>query len=517
MRGEDPTVWISSDGRETPICELNEKHLDNIIAMLLRNTSKWLQDWKAHRGWIPADIRREIEDFARFSPTELKPEGLCFLIYPEWGNLRREQSSRKEVSKTKDIPIPTSEPEVSAMASVEKIFKAGIQRESGWLYYFNIVEGLGCIMRTRTTRSGQKKSPGDKPGVVLKTDVNREDGFLYYLDKEGDVSRVKANNGGTARKPKTKRAPRRTIKSTFPKDGWYHSNTSYGHLLVLVKGGKTASYYNYGRVPQKSELNEFKIRGVPATGRMFLGPYDENVMAKSLSQSATDWEFCCEENWAGEASIFAADGWYYSEKASANAAYLTEKGQIVRHAALHAPPNDRSKYDWTDLPHNPDSFSCYEGKGLYFSGDYGKASPSATNLLSAAKDWKCVKEWRTVVATKPAATAPAKAATLNKIEPAKLTPVKKRKRREKLEKKPEAKLEKTKLQVQIEEWKKDWTAKSETIVPKKPSEFSLGAIATGSLGIVGILAAIQAKMKKDAMAKVAKQAVEKTEPAQVSA
>ena len=86
------------------------------------------------------------------------------------------------------------------MGTPEKVFKAGIQREPGWLYYFD----NGNIMRTRMVRGGQKKKPGDKPEVVLKTDVKREDGFIYYLDKQGDVSRSVASRGGTARKKKRK-------------------------------------------------------------------------------------------------------------------------------------------------------------------------------------------------------------------------------------------------------------------------------------------------------------------------
>jgi hypothetical protein len=95
------------------------------------------------------------------------------------------------------------------MANPEKVFKAGIQREPGWLYYFD----NGNIMRTRMVRGGQKKKPGDKPEVVLKTDVKREDGFIYYLDKQGDVSRSVASRGGTARKKKrSKKAAKKKAK-----------------------------------------------------------------------------------------------------------------------------------------------------------------------------------------------------------------------------------------------------------------------------------------------------------------
>ena len=84
------------------------------------------------------------------------------------------------------------------MATPEKVFKAGIQRESGWLYFLRD----GNIMRARMVRGGQKKKPGEKPEVVLKTDVKRESGYLYYLDGQGDISRTLMSRGGTARKKK---------------------------------------------------------------------------------------------------------------------------------------------------------------------------------------------------------------------------------------------------------------------------------------------------------------------------
>ena len=102
------------------------------------------------------------------------------------------------------------------MGTPEKVFKAGIQRESGWLYYFN----NGNIMRTRMVRGGQKKKPGDKPEVVLKTDVKNETGYIYFIDKQGDVARSVASRGGTARKKKrSKKAAKKASKKTGKKAG----------------------------------------------------------------------------------------------------------------------------------------------------------------------------------------------------------------------------------------------------------------------------------------------------------
>lgn len=37
---------------------------------------------------------------------------------------------------------------------------------------------------------------------VLKCGITREAGYLYYIDKDGDISRVKMKRGGTFKKAK---------------------------------------------------------------------------------------------------------------------------------------------------------------------------------------------------------------------------------------------------------------------------------------------------------------------------
>lgn len=48
--------------------------------------------------------------------------------------------------------------------------------------------------------------------LVKKVGVKREDGFLYFIDKEGDVSRVKMKRGGTKKAKKTKAKAKKKIK-----------------------------------------------------------------------------------------------------------------------------------------------------------------------------------------------------------------------------------------------------------------------------------------------------------------
>lgn len=67
----------------------------------------------------------------------------------------------------------------------EKVTKAGIKREDGFLYY---IDKQGDISRAKMARGGKK---GGKPQKVLKLGVKKAKGFLYFIDKKGDVSRAK--------------------------------------------------------------------------------------------------------------------------------------------------------------------------------------------------------------------------------------------------------------------------------------------------------------------------------------
>jgi len=67
----------------------------------------------------------------------------------------------------------------------EKVAKAGIKREKGYLYY---LDKQGDISKAKMARGGKK---GGKPSKVEKLGVKRAEGYLYFIDKQGDVSRAK--------------------------------------------------------------------------------------------------------------------------------------------------------------------------------------------------------------------------------------------------------------------------------------------------------------------------------------
>lgn len=70
----------------------------------------------------------------------------------------------------------------------EKVAKAGVKRQEGFLYY---IDKQGDISRAKMARGGKK---GGKPEKVFKLGLKKESGYLYYMDKKGDVSRSKMVN-----------------------------------------------------------------------------------------------------------------------------------------------------------------------------------------------------------------------------------------------------------------------------------------------------------------------------------
>jgi hypothetical protein len=89
-----------------------------------------------------------------------------------------------------------------------KIARTGITRERGWLYF---LDKKGDVSRARMARGGGKATK-TKPQVVAKVGVKREDGFLYFIDKDGDVAKAKMAKPGSRRKSvrrTPKCAPRR--------------------------------------------------------------------------------------------------------------------------------------------------------------------------------------------------------------------------------------------------------------------------------------------------------------------
>ena len=80
------------------------------------------------------------------------------------------------------------------------VAKVGVKKESGYLYF---VDKKGNVARAKMAR-GKKKGKA-KIEVVEKTAITKEPGFLYFLDKQGDVSCAMMVRGGKKKKAAAKK------------------------------------------------------------------------------------------------------------------------------------------------------------------------------------------------------------------------------------------------------------------------------------------------------------------------
>lgn len=81
----------------------------------------------------------------------------------------------------------------------EKVAKVGVKREDGYLYF---IDQQGDVSRAKMARGGKK---GGKPTKVAKVGVKKEKGYLYFLDKAGDISRAKMVRKGAGKKSSKKK------------------------------------------------------------------------------------------------------------------------------------------------------------------------------------------------------------------------------------------------------------------------------------------------------------------------
>ena len=77
----------------------------------------------------------------------------------------------------------------------EKVAKAGVKKVDGYLYF---VDKSGDVSRAKMARG--RKGKAGKPEKVAKVGVKKQKGYLYFVDKSGDVSRAKMARGGRKKK-----------------------------------------------------------------------------------------------------------------------------------------------------------------------------------------------------------------------------------------------------------------------------------------------------------------------------
>lgn len=75
--------------------------------------------------------------------------------------------------------------------------KTGVKREKGFLYF---LDKKGNVAKVQMKRAGKKTSK--KQTVVVKCGIKRKTGYLYYIDKKGNVCEAKMQRGGRKKKKK---------------------------------------------------------------------------------------------------------------------------------------------------------------------------------------------------------------------------------------------------------------------------------------------------------------------------
>ena len=71
----------------------------------------------------------------------------------------------------------------------EKVKPTGVSKQPGFLYF---LDKNGHVSRTKMARGSDK---GGSSEVVANAGVQRESGWLYFIDKDGDISRAKMARG----------------------------------------------------------------------------------------------------------------------------------------------------------------------------------------------------------------------------------------------------------------------------------------------------------------------------------
>jgi len=83
---------------------------------------------------------------------------------------------------------------------MEVVAKANVRKHDGYLYF---VDKQGDVSRAKMVRGrakGRAKKGKQKSEKVCKVGVKKQAGYLYFVDKKGNVARAKMVRGGRKKK-----------------------------------------------------------------------------------------------------------------------------------------------------------------------------------------------------------------------------------------------------------------------------------------------------------------------------
>ena len=76
----------------------------------------------------------------------------------------------------------------------QKVAKVGVRKQKGYLYFVDKHGDVSCAKMAR----GNKRGGSTKK--VAKVGVKKQRGYLYFIDKRGDISCAKMVRGGKRKK-----------------------------------------------------------------------------------------------------------------------------------------------------------------------------------------------------------------------------------------------------------------------------------------------------------------------------
>jgi len=109
----------------------------------------------------------------------------CNILYDE-RQVSRHKKREEEKLEVKDV-------------KKGKVVKTGISKKPGWLYF---VDKKGDVSRVHMAKKRADKGKR-KHEKVKKAGVKKEKGYLYYVDKDGDIARSPIKRGGKNARHKT--------------------------------------------------------------------------------------------------------------------------------------------------------------------------------------------------------------------------------------------------------------------------------------------------------------------------
>jgi hypothetical protein len=72
----------------------------------------------------------------------------------------------------------------------KKVAKVGVKKKPGFLYFVDKKGNVACAKMARGKKKGKAKIE-----TVAKVGIKKEKGFLYFIDKAGDISCAKMARG----------------------------------------------------------------------------------------------------------------------------------------------------------------------------------------------------------------------------------------------------------------------------------------------------------------------------------